>query len=339
MAGPDHPLAGHTLTSDQIRRQSWNLGPSAVEADGVVPAMLRNLGVPEPQQRIFQSHAAALEEATRGNGVALAVGFSVSRRPVHGPAGPPRGPGSAGPGPVDGDRPRPRAPDARPPPSCCGSSPRPRATQAMVRGAGGAPRAGSSRPCTSPSGAEHGSSEPARGRSPSKTSGSARRCAPAGTRRRTAAPRPSRRPAVRSRSRPRAGSARPPGGPAGQPWPWPRASSSGGSLSQPSRRDHDDGAARRRRRGARRSSVGRFVAMRVPPKRSTTCALGQRRRPRSGERCASTGREPGQRGREREHLGVPASGANTRIRWRYAVGVGLHRLADVAQQHDPPRPA
>jgi hypothetical protein len=39
--------------------------------------MLRHLGVPEPQQRIFQSHAAALEETTRGNGAALAVGFSV----------------------------------------------------------------------------------------------------------------------------------------------------------------------------------------------------------------------------------------------------------------------
>jgi DNA-binding transcriptional LysR family regulator len=78
VAGPEHPLAGRTLTSDQIRRQSWNLGPSAIEADGVVPGMLRNLGVPEPQQRIFQSHAAALEETTRGNGAALAVGFSVS---------------------------------------------------------------------------------------------------------------------------------------------------------------------------------------------------------------------------------------------------------------------
>ncbi len=78
VAGPDHPLTGRTLTTEQVRRQSWNLGPSAVETDGVVPAMVKRLGIPEQQQRIFQSHAAALEETTRGNGVALAVGFSVA---------------------------------------------------------------------------------------------------------------------------------------------------------------------------------------------------------------------------------------------------------------------
>ena len=78
VARPEHPLAGHPLTAEQARQQNWNLGPSAVEPDGAVPAVLHRLGVPEHRQRIFQSDAAALEETTRGNGVALAVGFSVS---------------------------------------------------------------------------------------------------------------------------------------------------------------------------------------------------------------------------------------------------------------------
>jgi hypothetical protein len=40
--------------------------------------MLRQLDIPEERQRIFQSHAAALEEAKRNNGVALAVSFAVA---------------------------------------------------------------------------------------------------------------------------------------------------------------------------------------------------------------------------------------------------------------------
>jgi hypothetical protein len=39
--------------------------------------MLRRLEVPEESQRIFQSEAAALEEAQRSTGVALAVLFAV----------------------------------------------------------------------------------------------------------------------------------------------------------------------------------------------------------------------------------------------------------------------
>ena len=41
--------------------------------------MLRRIGVPEERQRIFQSHAAALEEAKRSKGVALAVAFAVAQ--------------------------------------------------------------------------------------------------------------------------------------------------------------------------------------------------------------------------------------------------------------------
>lgn len=40
--------------------------------------MLRRLDVPEEQQQIFQSHAAALDETRHGRGVALALAFAVA---------------------------------------------------------------------------------------------------------------------------------------------------------------------------------------------------------------------------------------------------------------------
>jgi len=78
VARPDHPLARHPLGAEQPRRLSWCLGPSAVENDGAVPEMLRRLAIPEQQQQIFQSHAAALEEVKRTDGVALALRFAVA---------------------------------------------------------------------------------------------------------------------------------------------------------------------------------------------------------------------------------------------------------------------
>ncbi|MGA8246304.1 MAG: LysR family transcriptional regulator, partial [Nocardioides sp.] len=47
VARPDHPLAGSPLSVDRVRRLTWCLGPSAAEPDGVVPAMLHRLAVPE----------------------------------------------------------------------------------------------------------------------------------------------------------------------------------------------------------------------------------------------------------------------------------------------------
>ncbi len=44
----------------------------------MVPDLLRRQGIPEKNQQIFQSDAAALEEAKRSNGVALALRFAVS---------------------------------------------------------------------------------------------------------------------------------------------------------------------------------------------------------------------------------------------------------------------
>ena len=60
------------------------LGPSAAYDTGVIPDILRRINVPEDHQRIFQSHAAAVDEAKRGKGLALAVSFAVSQDLVNG---------------------------------------------------------------------------------------------------------------------------------------------------------------------------------------------------------------------------------------------------------------
>ena len=79
MAGPDHPITRVQPGVSALREQTWLLGPSAADDAGVIPAMLRRINVPEDHQRIFQSHAAALEEAKRGKGLALALSFAVSQ--------------------------------------------------------------------------------------------------------------------------------------------------------------------------------------------------------------------------------------------------------------------
>jgi LysR family transcriptional regulator, low CO2-responsive transcriptional regulator len=78
VARPDHPLAGRSLGRGDVRGQTWLLGPSAVDGEGLLPGMLHKLGVPERQQRIFQNDAAALEEAQRSDGIALALRFAVT---------------------------------------------------------------------------------------------------------------------------------------------------------------------------------------------------------------------------------------------------------------------
>ncbi|TJZ99658.1 LysR family transcriptional regulator [Actinacidiphila oryziradicis] len=79
VVGAGHPLAGVRVTPAELREQTWLLGPSAVGGVGIVPSVLRRLNVPEHNQRIFQSHAAAVEEAKHGKGVALGMSFAVSK--------------------------------------------------------------------------------------------------------------------------------------------------------------------------------------------------------------------------------------------------------------------
>jgi DNA-binding transcriptional LysR family regulator len=79
VVGPGHPLARTRASMDQLREQTWLLGPAAAAEGGVVPQMLRRIHVPEDHQRIFQSAAAALEETQRGTGVSLAPSFAVAQ--------------------------------------------------------------------------------------------------------------------------------------------------------------------------------------------------------------------------------------------------------------------
>ncbi len=79
VAARGYRLVAGEPTAATLREQTWLLGPSATEDSGVVPGMLHRIGVPEGRQRIFQSHAAALEEVKRGQGIALAPSFQVSR--------------------------------------------------------------------------------------------------------------------------------------------------------------------------------------------------------------------------------------------------------------------
>jgi len=136
VAGPDHPITKVVQPGvSALREQTWLLGPSATDDAEVVPAFLRRLNVPEEHQRIFQSHAAALEEAKRGKGLALALSFAVSQDLANGdlkrvttPALPAQGAWSVL---VLTD---PQAPPAAAELTRFVTTPR--ATQAMLRGAG-----------------------------------------------------------------------------------------------------------------------------------------------------------------------------------------------------------
>jgi DNA-binding transcriptional LysR family regulator len=79
VAAPGSPLTTHPPTPALLREQLWMLGPSAGSVDGEIATVLRDLAIPEAQQRIFQSDAAALEEVQRVGGVSLAIGFTVGK--------------------------------------------------------------------------------------------------------------------------------------------------------------------------------------------------------------------------------------------------------------------
>jgi DNA-binding transcriptional LysR family regulator len=78
VAGRDHPLATVPAGPQRMREQTWLLGPSAAGGVGGVAGLLRRMAVPEDRQQIFQSHAAAIEEAKRGKGVAPVLSFAVA---------------------------------------------------------------------------------------------------------------------------------------------------------------------------------------------------------------------------------------------------------------------
>ncbi|MGY4710880.1 LysR family transcriptional regulator [Mycolicibacterium sp. CBM1] len=79
VASPGSPLLTGTPGPALLREQQWMMGPSAGSVDGEIGTLLRTLAIPEANQRIFQSDAAALEEVQRVGGVSLAVGFAVGK--------------------------------------------------------------------------------------------------------------------------------------------------------------------------------------------------------------------------------------------------------------------
>ncbi len=66
-----HELAGRRVPRAELSGQTWLLGPSAVDVDSAAFRMLRHFEVTEANQRIYQNHAAALNDARSGAGVAL----------------------------------------------------------------------------------------------------------------------------------------------------------------------------------------------------------------------------------------------------------------------------
>lgn len=78
VAAPDHEVVTGGGRGGVLARADWLVGPSAAEPSGVTQQLLALHDVAEDRQRIFQSHAAALEEARRGAGVALALGHAVA---------------------------------------------------------------------------------------------------------------------------------------------------------------------------------------------------------------------------------------------------------------------
>jgi LysR family transcriptional regulator, low CO2-responsive transcriptional regulator len=73
--------AGHPLAngggSSPLAGQTWLLGPAAADPASSASRLVQRIGVPEANQRIFQNHAAALNEARAGNGVALCAAHAA----------------------------------------------------------------------------------------------------------------------------------------------------------------------------------------------------------------------------------------------------------------------
>lgn len=81
VAAGNHPVP--SASPDRLREQTWLLGPSAV-TEGAVTSLLRRLEIPECRQRIFQSHAAAIEAAKRNDGLAVALSSATADDVSHG---------------------------------------------------------------------------------------------------------------------------------------------------------------------------------------------------------------------------------------------------------------
>lgn len=135
VTGPGNPLVGIQPTAAQLREQMWLLGPSAAHPDGIVSETLRRFAVPEERMRIFQSQSAAMEEARRHKGVALAVSFAAADDLRTGRLVPLSGPGMVAQGRWVAHAP-PRHSRTPVTAELMRFITTPRATQAMLRGSG-----------------------------------------------------------------------------------------------------------------------------------------------------------------------------------------------------------
>jgi DNA-binding transcriptional LysR family regulator len=79
VAAPHHPAASRRQSAAQLAQHMWMLGPSSTDPRGEIAPLLRHHAVPEEHQRIFQSHAAALEQIKAGAGIGPALSGSVQR--------------------------------------------------------------------------------------------------------------------------------------------------------------------------------------------------------------------------------------------------------------------
>jgi DNA-binding transcriptional LysR family regulator len=73
VVGSTHPIAGRRVRPNLLSEQTWLIGPSAVDPTSSASRMLRHFRVPESSQRIYQNHAAALNDARNGIGLALSA--------------------------------------------------------------------------------------------------------------------------------------------------------------------------------------------------------------------------------------------------------------------------
>ena len=69
---------GQPHVVENYQSSLWLLGPSAMEGDGVSQFIVSRSQIPEAQQRIYASHAAAVDDARSGRGIALVPAFAVA---------------------------------------------------------------------------------------------------------------------------------------------------------------------------------------------------------------------------------------------------------------------
>lgn len=78
VTGPASGVSGARARPDALREHMWLLGPSVTEPHSLTRRIVDAVGVPESNQRIFQSHSAAIEEIKRSRGIGLAVTFAAN---------------------------------------------------------------------------------------------------------------------------------------------------------------------------------------------------------------------------------------------------------------------